>query len=329
MYRSDPDELAAARAELVRYGARLLADGLSVGSAGNLSVRVGDAVAITPSGVAYPEMTPAGHLPGHALDGARSVAEDAVRRAGDAVLRDADAPGDLRGDQGGGGRAHALARGHRAVGGANGAAGHPLRDHRASAARSGSRPTRGSGRRGWPRPPSRRWTAAARSSCATTARSPTATDLAQAYDRALLLEWLARTYRLALSYGEPAVLSAAELDEVTAESRRRRYGSGPRTASARRSRDRARAARPLGPVTVLGRPHPGRARPAGRGHPARPGQRPAHRDPGHRRGHGGRHRPSTWPSWAPACARSARSATTCSATWSPPRWPGTASTPAG
>jgi L-fuculose-phosphate aldolase len=49
-------------------------------------------------------------------------------------------------------------------------------------------------------------------------------DLAQAYDRALLLEWLARTYRLALSYGEPAILSAAELDEVTAESRRRRYG---------------------------------------------------------------------------------------------------------
>ncbi len=49
-------------------------------------------------------------------------------------------------------------------------------------------------------------------------------DLAQAYDRALLLEWLAHTYRLALSYGEPAILSAAELDEVTAETRRRRYG---------------------------------------------------------------------------------------------------------
>ena len=49
-------------------------------------------------------------------------------------------------------------------------------------------------------------------------------DLAEAYDRALLLEWLARTYRMALSYGEPAILSAAELDEVTAEARRRRYG---------------------------------------------------------------------------------------------------------
>ena len=60
MYQIDPDELASARAGLVKYGERLLADGLSVGSAGNLSVRVGDAVAITPSGVAYQDMTAAG-----------------------------------------------------------------------------------------------------------------------------------------------------------------------------------------------------------------------------------------------------------------------------
>jgi hypothetical protein len=31
-------------------------------------------------------------------------------------------------------------------------------------------------------------------------------------------------YRLALCYGEPRILSAAELDEVAAEARRRRYG---------------------------------------------------------------------------------------------------------
>jgi L-fuculose-phosphate aldolase len=49
-------------------------------------------------------------------------------------------------------------------------------------------------------------------------------DLAEAYDRALLLEWLARAYRLSLSYGEPAILSPDQLDEVTTESRRRRYG---------------------------------------------------------------------------------------------------------
>jgi len=59
MYPTSPDGLGPARTELVRYGNRLLADGLSVGSAGNLSVRVGARVAITPSGVAYPDMQPA------------------------------------------------------------------------------------------------------------------------------------------------------------------------------------------------------------------------------------------------------------------------------
>jgi L-fuculose-phosphate aldolase len=53
--------------------------------------------------------------------------------------------------------------------------------------------------------------------------------LAAAYDRALLLEWLARVYRLARGYGEPRILSEAELDEVAAEARRRRYGERRRT----------------------------------------------------------------------------------------------------
>lgn len=43
----------AARADLVRYGRKLAADRLVIGSAGNLSVRVGDLVVITPSGVDY------------------------------------------------------------------------------------------------------------------------------------------------------------------------------------------------------------------------------------------------------------------------------------
>ena len=58
MYRNDSDGLQAAREQLVGYSARLLDDGLAVGSAGNLSVRVGDVVAITPSGVSYAEMRP-------------------------------------------------------------------------------------------------------------------------------------------------------------------------------------------------------------------------------------------------------------------------------
>jgi L-fuculose-phosphate aldolase len=54
----DSDGLQAARAQLVSYSARLLDDGLAVGSAGNISVRLGDLVAITPSGVSYAEMRP-------------------------------------------------------------------------------------------------------------------------------------------------------------------------------------------------------------------------------------------------------------------------------
>jgi L-fuculose-phosphate aldolase len=56
MYRKGSDELTAARAELVSYGARLLDDGLVVGSAGNLSVRIGDIGAITPSGIPYADL---------------------------------------------------------------------------------------------------------------------------------------------------------------------------------------------------------------------------------------------------------------------------------
>ena len=50
--------------------------------------------------------------------------------------------------------------------------------------------------------------------------------LQQAYERALLLEWLAKVYRLSLGYGDPRILTADELAEVEAEVRRRRYG-GP------------------------------------------------------------------------------------------------------
>ena len=50
-------------------------------------------------------------------------------------------------------------------------------------------------------------------------------SLGEAYERAQLLEWLARVYRMARCYGEPHVLSAAELAEVTEEAERRNYGT--------------------------------------------------------------------------------------------------------
>jgi L-fuculose-phosphate aldolase len=51
-------EVTAARAELVRYGNKLVADRLVVGSAGNISVRLGDTIVMTPSGLNYDQVTP-------------------------------------------------------------------------------------------------------------------------------------------------------------------------------------------------------------------------------------------------------------------------------
>lgn len=46
------------RAQLVEYSRRMQADQLTVGTSGNLSVRHGEYVAITPSGAAYETLTP-------------------------------------------------------------------------------------------------------------------------------------------------------------------------------------------------------------------------------------------------------------------------------
>jgi L-fuculose-phosphate aldolase len=47
------------RAQLVEYCRRMQADDLTVGTSGNLSIRRGDHVAVTPSGAAYEDLTPA------------------------------------------------------------------------------------------------------------------------------------------------------------------------------------------------------------------------------------------------------------------------------
>jgi L-fuculose-phosphate aldolase len=50
--------LLSARSAVARFGRRMLADGLVVGTSGNLSVRDRDLVAVSPSGLPYDEMTP-------------------------------------------------------------------------------------------------------------------------------------------------------------------------------------------------------------------------------------------------------------------------------
>jgi len=226
VYDSDSDGLHAARAELVSYSARLLDDGLAVGSAGNMSVRSGDLVAITPSGISYAEMrpedvclvtldgteeqnaeTPSTETPMHLAIYAATTAGAVVHTHSAEVIALSAAREELP----------AI---HYAITGLGG----PVRV--APYVRFGSDGLAAAA------------VEALDGRSAVILRNHGAVtygrDLAQAYDRALLLEWLARTYRLALSYGEPSLLSAAELAEVTAESRRRRYGERRSTHQQRR-----------------------------------------------------------------------------------------------
>ena len=218
MYRNDSDGLQVAREQLVGYSARLLDDGLAVGSAGNMSVRSGDLVAITPSGISYAEMrpedvclvhpdgaqpgegnreTPSSETPMHlAIYAATSAAAVVHTHSPEVIALSAsrsELPAIHYAITGIGGPVRVAPYVRFGSAGLAAAAVEALDGRSAVILRNHGAVTYGR-------------------------------DLAQAYDRALLLEWLARTYRLALSYGEPVTLSAAELDEVTAETRRRRYG---------------------------------------------------------------------------------------------------------
>jgi len=222
VYAADSDELQAARAQLVTFSARLLDDGLAVGSAGNMSVRVGDVVAITPSGIGYADMrpadvclvTPAGHehtdeagcgnqetpsteTPMHLAIYAATDAQAVVHTHSSEVIALSASRDELPAIHyqitGLGGPVRVAPYVRFGSAGLAAAAVEALDGRSAVILRNHGAVTYGR-------------------------------DLAQAYDRALLLEWLARTYRLALSYGEPAILSAEALDEVAAEAKRRRYG---------------------------------------------------------------------------------------------------------
>lgn len=60
--------LAGERAAVCDWARRMTADGLVVGTSGNLSVRVEDLVAVTPTGVSYADLRPA-DVPVVSLDG--------------------------------------------------------------------------------------------------------------------------------------------------------------------------------------------------------------------------------------------------------------------
>ncbi|HLW45479.1 MAG TPA: class II aldolase/adducin family protein [Acidimicrobiales bacterium] len=212
----DAQALDAARRELVLYGRRLVTDGLAFGSAGNLSVRVGDVVVITPSSKPYETIE---HddlcvvaADGTKLDGNGSISSEwpmhwevysttdaaaVVHTHSPEVIALSATCDELPAIH------YAIAR----VGG-------PVRV--ASYTRFGSD---GLARAAAAAMEGR--SAAILQNHGAITYGPT---LAEAYDRAALLEWLAGIYRRARHYGSPRLLTTAELDEVVAEVRRRRYG---------------------------------------------------------------------------------------------------------
>ena len=222
MYRHDPGEHREVREELVSYSIRLLDDGLAVGSAGNLSVRVADGVLITPSGIAYRDMRPADMclvgLDGTLLGGPGEPSSEtrmhlavyASTRAGAVVHTHSPEVVALSAV------CEELPAIHYAIVGLGG----PVRVARYT--RFGSADL------------ARAAVAALDGRSAAILGNHGAISygatLAEAYDRALLLEWLAHFHRLACSRGEPRILTEAELDEVAAEVRRRRAGGPGGTA---------------------------------------------------------------------------------------------------
>lgn len=221
MHAEDSAESRAAREQLAGFGARLLDDGLAVGSAGNLSMRLRAAVAITPSGVSYRDVqaddicmispdgaglaaaqatsreTPSSEAPMHLAIYAATNAAAVVHTHSPEVIALSCSCDELPAV-------------HYAITGLGG----PVRV--APYARFGSDALA----QGAVRALDGRSAAILQNHGAVTCGR----TLAEAYDRALLLEWLARIYRLARAHGTPRILTAAELDEVTAEMRRRHYG---------------------------------------------------------------------------------------------------------
>jgi L-fuculose-phosphate aldolase len=243
MYRPDEAELGAAREQLVSYSNRLLSDGLALGSAGNISVRLGDTVLITPSSVPYPQMRPeqmcelrlapgAGGSAGAGGGAGASAGESGLVLGG---MRLAAAPPPATSSETpmhlaiyASSRAGGVVHTHSPEVIALSAVFDKLPAiHYAIHALGGTvrvAPYTRFGSEGLAQAAvlaldGRRAAILANHGAICYGRT-----LAQAYDNALLLEWLARTYRLARMLGEPTILTDEQLEEVGAEARRRRYG---------------------------------------------------------------------------------------------------------
>jgi L-fuculose-phosphate aldolase len=211
--------ISQARASLVHYGQRMAADRLAVGSAGNLSIRLGDTVVMTPTGINYDLIAERNicvlDAQGVLLDGdgARSSEWPMHRRIYD--LTDAGA----------------VVHTHSPFAVAMSTVCDEIPAVHYSVLRLGGPTVRVApyttfGSDGLADAAS----AALDGRCAALLQNHGAVaygaSIDEAYDRALLLEWLAEVYWRARLAGSPRILSDAELGAVREAARRHRYRSG-------------------------------------------------------------------------------------------------------
>jgi L-fuculose-phosphate aldolase len=206
--------LEQARAAVAACGRRLVSTGLVVGSAGNVSARVGDRIAITPSGVPYDRIEPADvcviDLTGRPVDGPDRPSSETPMH-----LSVYDATG-----------ATAIVHHH----GVHSTAVSTVLDelpaiHYATTQLGGTVRVAEYETYGTPEL-ARSVHAALKDRTGALIQNHGAVaygrSLDEAFDRAQLLEWLCEVYSRASALGTPRILSATELDAVN----RRRTGGG-------------------------------------------------------------------------------------------------------
>ncbi|MDQ0381331.1 class II aldolase/adducin family protein [Amycolatopsis thermophila] len=209
-------ELEAARRQVAETGRRLVADGLVIGTAGNVSVRVGELVAISPSSIPYHQVEADDvcvvGLTGEALTGPGTPPPSSETPMHLAIYRETGAG--------------AIVHHHGLASAAVSAVLDELPPLHYYALQLGGPPRVAKYATFGTDEIARSVHAALRDRTAALMQNHGAVaygdTLERAYDRAQLLEWLCALHIQAHSLGTPRVLSPAELDDVV---RRKREGA--------------------------------------------------------------------------------------------------------
>jgi L-fuculose-phosphate aldolase len=229
--------IAAAQAAIVSYGQRMAADRLVVGAAGNLSIRVGDIIVMSPSGMNYDQVTMDSV---NVLDASGAILSGTGRRSSEWPMH--RRLYDLT-------PARAVVHTHSPFSVAIGTVADEIPAVHYSILQLGGATVRVApyttfGSDGL----------AGHAAAALDGRFAAllqnhgmiayGSSIGQAYDRALLVEWLAEVYWRARLAGTPRILDAAELEAVTQAARQHRYRGAGGDAQGP-----ADAGRPGGPET--------------------------------------------------------------------------------